>query len=115
MALSDLVQGEERVQFGAGCAQLLLDLFGNGGVIDEALAGSLGAVVALLGPGSIALLGDQFERRLEEIGVETNQGKESGQGLSGDESAKALVTGKPSDNGAVLLFDEGLVVGAVGA
>ena len=42
------------------------------GVIDQALAGSLGAVVALLGPGPIALLGDQFEGRLEEIGVEAD-------------------------------------------
>ena len=40
---------------------------------------------------------------------------QSGQGLSGDESGKAFMAGKAPDYGAVLLLDEGLVVGAVGA
>ena len=72
MGRSDLAKEQERIQFGAGRAQPLLDLFGNSRVIDQALAGSLGTVIALLGPGPIALLGDQFEGRLEEIGVEAD-------------------------------------------
>ena len=72
LGLADFVKEQERIQLQARSAQSLLYLDGNSRVIDQALAGSLGTVVALEGPTPSSFLGDQFEGRLEEVGVEAD-------------------------------------------
>ena len=110
----NLIEQPQRIQGGRHGAQLVFHPFWDGLRRQEPGARGSRQVIAFRHPGTDPGLRSQFERRLEEVHEKPGRLIEPSQDPNRREPFKPSVSDQPSDDRAVLLFDPGLVVLAVG-
>ena len=110
----NLIEQPQRVQGGGHGAQFVFHLFWNGLRCQEPGARGSRQVIAFRHPDADPGLRSQFERGLEEVHEEPGRLIEPSQDPNRREPFKPSVSDQPSDDRAVLLFDPGLIVLAIG-
>ncbi|MGY3560198.1 hypothetical protein ACVWXP_003467 [Bradyrhizobium sp. USDA 4463] len=112
--VADVAQQRDWIESGIDFLEVMADSVRRAGVRRQALVWCSRRAVCLRYTGTVALLGYQFERGLEEVHEQPRRSIEFSQQLGRFQALEPTIADYPAHDGAVLLLDERLVIFSVG-